>query len=275
MLKMFVVLLLGLVVTATANAGGSPVEKDPTSTAKSSFSTDESDLWWNPNESGWGMQLVQQGAQIFATLFIYRSDGAPTWATALLNPAGNFTWNGPLYVTSGPWFGGPFDPAAVGARLAGSLTFSAPLVSSGTVSYSIDGVQVTKQVVRQLFNYDNYNGAYVVTVNLTQSSCFPPIANGTGTGAFAISVSHSGTSMAMTWVFPTGETCVYSGSYSQAGRMGDFRGTYSCSTGEVGNMAFFEMTNRVGMLSGRLEGQSTNAGCHYTGRFTGLDPSKP
>ena len=75
--------------------------------------------------------------------------------------------------------------------------------------------------------------------------------------------------------FPRGQVCVYSGAYSQAGRMGDFRGTYSCSTGEVGNMAFFEMTNRVGMLSGRLEGPSTNIGCHYTGRFTGLDPSKP
>ena len=58
-------------------------------------------------------------------------------------------------------------------------------------------------------------------------------------------------------------------------RSGQFSGTYSCSSREVGTMVFAEMTNRVGMMSGRLIGQSTNNGCHYTGRFTGLDPNKP
>jgi hypothetical protein len=258
-----------------ANATDPPLDKEPAPAPKTSFSTDESDLWWNPNESGWGMQLVQQGEIIFATLFIYRSDGAPTWVTAALNPTGHLTWSGGLYSTSGPWFGGPFNSAQVGVRQVGTLTFSAPFVNQGTVSYSIDGVPVTKQVERQLFNYDNYNGSYVVTVNLTASSCFAASQNGSGTGAFAISVSHSSTSMGMTWVFPGGQVCVYSGSYLQAGRIGNFQGAYSCSTGEVGNMTLFEMTNRIGMLSGRLEGQSSNIGCHYTGRFAGLDPSKP
>jgi hypothetical protein len=269
-----VFLALALIVMPIQSARSSPSEKVAGSAPKSSFSTDQSDLWWNPNESGWGMQLVQQGGRIFATLFIYGSNGTPTWATALLDATGGFTWSGPLYVTTGPWFGGPFNPATVGARQAGTLTFTAQSVQTGSVTYSIDGVVVTKQIERQLFNYDNYNGSYVVTVNLTASSCFVG-SNGTGTGAFAISVSHSATNMAMTWVFPGGQTCVYTGAYSQAGRFGQFLGTYSCSTGEMGNMEFFEMTNRVGMLSGRLQGQSTNHGCHYTGRFTGLDPNKP
>src|SRR6185312_8356183 len=115
----------------------------------------------------WGMQLVQQGSRIFATLFIYRADGTPMWATALLDSTGGLTWSGPLYLTTGPWFGGPFNPGAVGNRLAGTMTFSSQFVETGTVTYSIDGVVVTKQVERRLFNYDNYNGAYVVTVNLT------------------------------------------------------------------------------------------------------------
>ena len=29
------------------------------------FSTDQSDLWWVPSESGWGMQLVHRGSLIF------------------------------------------------------------------------------------------------------------------------------------------------------------------------------------------------------------------
>lgn len=41
-----------------------------TEVCATSYSTDSSDLWWNPNESGWGMQLVQQGSFVFATVFI-------------------------------------------------------------------------------------------------------------------------------------------------------------------------------------------------------------
>src|SRR5689334_9292763 len=243
---------------------------------KSSFSTDVSDLWWNPNESGWGMQLVQQGSMVFATLFIYGPDNTARWATAQLEPVASLTWTGPLYITNGPWFGGPFNPANVGIRQAGTMTFSAPLVASGTVTYSIDGVQVTKHVERQLLTYDNYNGSYVVSVNLTASGCFNPALNGVGTGLMSMSVNQAGTAMSMSWFFPTNSsTCAYNGSYGQSGRMGKFNGGFSGSTGEVGTMTLFEMTNRIGMMSGRLNGQGSNTGCKYTGRFTGLDPSKP
>jgi hypothetical protein len=81
--------------------------------------------------------------------------------------------------------------------------------------------------------------------------------------------------MTMNWVFPDGTTCTYGGTYSQLGKFGTFNGPYSCSSGEVGTMRFFEMTNRVGMVSGRLRGSSSNIGCQYTGRFTGLDPNVP
>ena len=264
-----------LLVSVASSGQGSTDSKDNAGYPKSSFSTDQSDLWWNPSESGWGMQLVQQDSLIFATLFIYGTDGRPTWVVAQLNSVGPLTWSGPLYVTSGPWFGGPFNPNTVGVRQAGTLTFSAPLVVSGTVNYSIDGMSVTKQVQRQTLTNDNYNGAYFVGVNLTSSGCFNSSANRSGTGGMAMSVSQQGTSMAMRWDFQDGTVCTYNGSYSQAGRMGRFNGNYSCSDGEVGTMTLFEMTNRIGMMSGRLNGQGSNTGCRYTGRFTGLDPNKP
>ena len=46
-----------------------------------SFSTDQSDLWYVESESGWGLQLVQRGNVIFATLFVYDTNGTPTWYT--------------------------------------------------------------------------------------------------------------------------------------------------------------------------------------------------
>lgn len=43
-------------------------------------STDYTDLWWNSpdnSESGWGVNVVQQGDIVFATFFIYGADGTP------------------------------------------------------------------------------------------------------------------------------------------------------------------------------------------------------
>ena len=36
-----------------------------------SFSNDQSDLWWNSSENGWGIQFVERGKTIFATMFVY------------------------------------------------------------------------------------------------------------------------------------------------------------------------------------------------------------
>ncbi len=52
------------------------------------FSTDSSDLWYIPTESGWGANVVQQNEIIFVTLFVYSQSGAPTW---FVGPATTFT----------------------------------------------------------------------------------------------------------------------------------------------------------------------------------------
>jgi hypothetical protein len=110
-----------------------------------SFSTDQSDLWWVPTESGWGIQFVQRGSVIFATIFVYGPTNVPIWYTATLNSVGSFVWTGDLYLTSGPWFAAtPFDPNAVGLRRVGPMTWNATTTTTGTLTYVVDGVPVTK-----------------------------------------------------------------------------------------------------------------------------------
>jgi hypothetical protein len=259
---------LCLVVSLVAGA-------ETTSSLKTAVTTDISDIWWNASESGWGMQLVQEDDIAFATIFIYGPDGKPTWVTAQLTHQGNLVFSGVLYVTTGPYYAGAFNPANVTIRAAGNMTFTLQNVSAGQVQYTVDGISVTKQVVRQTLKADNYNGSYFVAVNLTQSGCFNPANNDSGTGALGISVSHTPTAMSMVWQFDTTDICTYSGTFSQTGKMGRFSGPFTCTTGETGSMTFFEMTNRIGMLSGRLQGTSTTFGCAYTGRFTGLNPNSP
>ena len=43
-----------------------------------------SDVWWNPNESGWGVNISQQADFLFVSFFVYGPIGQPFWHTAQL-----------------------------------------------------------------------------------------------------------------------------------------------------------------------------------------------
>jgi hypothetical protein len=263
-------------VTCTALActlaHGAPADVTP----KTSFSTDWSDIWWNSSESGWGMQLVQEGSTVFATLFVYGPDNKPTWIIATLTVGNNGVLSGPTYVTTGPFYGAAsFDTNSATIRQVGTMTITFSDVATGQLTYTVDGVTVNKRIVRQSVATDNYAGTYLTAVNLTQANCTNPANNSSGSGTVAIGVTQSGSAMTMTWTFSGSVSCTYTGSYSQNGRLGLFAGPFSCTDGDKGTMTFFELTNRIGIMSGRLSGQSTTFGCNYSGRFSGVDPNFP
>src|SRR5712691_8686942 len=107
-----------------------------------SFSNDQSDLWWNADENGWGIQFVQRGSTIFATMFVYDASGNPTWYVAGMQgtkPNGMLTFTGDLFATHGPWFGAvPYSPAATGAKV-GTMTWQKQAGMAGTLTYSVNG----------------------------------------------------------------------------------------------------------------------------------------
>lgn len=113
--------------------------------------TNYQDLWWNPAESGWGINLTHQGNIIFATLFTYTSSGRDGWMVASnlsRQPDGSFT--GPLYVTSGPPFNTqPWRP--ITSNEVGAMTLRFASGEAGTLNYSVSGTNVSKNIVRQVF----------------------------------------------------------------------------------------------------------------------------
>ena len=108
-------------------------------------------LWWNPAESGWGLNVNHQGSILFATLFTYAADGRDLWLVAsALNaqPDGSFT--GQLLRTSGPPFNAsPWPGIAFSVVGTMTLRFSSP--EAGTLQYTFDGTPVSKTIVRQVF----------------------------------------------------------------------------------------------------------------------------
>jgi hypothetical protein len=92
------------------------------------YMPDASDLWWNPNESGWGVNLVEQGTILFATLFVYDANGRAHWyvspdmqASSLNTPTDQpVTFMGTLYETTGPVAAENFNPSQVVGRRVGT-----------------------------------------------------------------------------------------------------------------------------------------------------------
>jgi hypothetical protein len=118
-----------------------------------SFEFNVQDLWWNPAESGWGINFAHQDDTIFATLFTYDASGKGMW---LVMPDGEAdattgVYNGKLYSTRGPAFNAqPWTattPTEVGAM---SLDFKDG--NSATLNYTVNGVPVQKTIQRQVFS---------------------------------------------------------------------------------------------------------------------------
>ena len=113
--------------------------------AQSVPATNYTDMWWNPNESGWGVSLVQHAShQVYAVWYTY-DPREPDPATGQFKPlwivmAGG-TWTaprtltGPVYVLNGT----PFSQSGSNRQIntVGSFTFNFTDNNNGTFTYNI------------------------------------------------------------------------------------------------------------------------------------------
>ena len=104
---------------------------------------DVTDMWFDPAESGWGVNFIHQGNTLFGTLFVFGADGQPKWFVAPNVSGDGGVYTGHLHDCTGPWFAAAFDPASVSCRDAGTLRFE-PGEGQGNFEYTIDGVQATR-----------------------------------------------------------------------------------------------------------------------------------
>jgi hypothetical protein len=113
------------------------------------------DMWWNPAESGWGLNLTHHASgQVFGVWYTYAAPNRPYW---LILSGGQWVngnvFTGKLYTVSGPHFAQPaFDTTKVITREVGvmTLTFNGD-GNSAAFTWSVDGVTGVKLIVRQPF----------------------------------------------------------------------------------------------------------------------------
>lgn len=205
-------------------------------------------------------------------MFVYSSSGAPIWyvasgASYTGQQGGSLVFSGPLYQTNGPWFGGAFDPNAVGVRQVGSITFNFSEISAGTVSYTVDGVSVSKSITRQTWRTNLLTGNYLGAAVGTYSGC--PSGNGAAEEPGVFTVTHPGSTITIQAAYSVGYSCTYSGTYQQSGRMGTINGTVSCSNGAQGSFTAVELEGSISGMTGRAFAQLRGS-CSWSGRFGGL-----
>jgi hypothetical protein len=159
-------------------------------------------LWWGAaSQSGWGVNLVQQGTTVFATWFTYDTDGSGMW---LVMPngaaAGANTYQGTLYRTTGPWVNAAsFDPAQVRANVVGTATFAFSDSNTGVFTAVVNGATVTKAITREIY------GSAAPTCAVGGSAGSTPNyqdlwwqASGAESG-WGLNVTHQGDTLMATW----------------------------------------------------------------------------
>jgi hypothetical protein len=114
---------------------------------------DYTDMWWNPDEPGWGVSIQHHADnRVFVTHYGYDRDGRPTW---LVMPEAAwitaFAIEGAVYRTSGPGSEAAYDARRFSAAPVGSARIEFGHAGQATLDLAVDGRTVTKPIRRQAF----------------------------------------------------------------------------------------------------------------------------
>jgi hypothetical protein len=233
-------------------------------------------LYSTPGESGSGVTATHEEPVIFLTFYVYRSDRSAYWLTATVVRAadvnGSVNYTGDLYETSGPPLGGPFDPNTVKYRPVGTVSWVAKDAYTVTVSYTVDGVAITKTLTRYTLNNLNFAGTYLGTIGYQTTNCSSPGNNGR-TFAELGNMTVTQAPNALTIVVQGSTTCTLSGDYTQQGSWGHSAGTFSCSDGTSGPMVIVAMQMTAAGFTAQYAVGTTQ--CVLQGALSGIFRSGP
>lgn len=244
--------------------------------ANTSTTPDYSDVWYNPAESGWGVNIAQNNGVIFLSLYTYGADNMPRWYFASgMTTTNGTTFTGDFFRTQGTVFFQPWNPSQFAVTPVGTATLNFTSPSTATFNYTVDGVSVTKSISRFTLANDNFSGVYLGGLAANTTGCS---LNTSGGYLFAnrLVVTHSTNTPRFTVDFFTSNgqsaTCVFQGVYVQTGRTGSIpNGGWACSGG-LNNSGTFSMTEIQVSQSGlNAKFQGRDQVCSsITGFFGGL-----
>ena len=160
-----------------------------------------SDLWWNQNESGWGMMLNHQGDIIFAPWYTYGSDGKARWYIVQATRQADGSYSGPVAQTTGT----PFNlingaPSSKTTTTVGSATFRFTSNSAATIAYTIGTVSQSKAITRQQYTAtDTTCTAQPAATSRTSSQNYQDLWWVPAESGWGVNLAHQGDILFAAW----------------------------------------------------------------------------
>ena len=237
------------------------------------------DVYYDPNEAGWGVFLVQSDTTQFLAFFIYGQDGKPIWYTAELKEDASGNYVGALYAITGTYFPLPWQGYNIAP--AGTASFEPIDTYSATLRYTVNGIPtVVKSVRRQNLADYQLAGNYSGSMSGTISDCPSPSDNDAHfRGRYGLVVTQAGgaaSTLTFTFVDPehAGFACTITGPLTLLGRLYQMaNGTMSCFESGSALTPFpvtIDSYHPTGQgIEGRLSGMESN-GCVLSLRFAAV-----
>jgi hypothetical protein len=142
-------------------AGNGVVAPPPPPPAPVASTVYVTDLWWNPSEPAWSLNIVHHkqlvvggpgSDALVATWNTFDANLAPTWVTLTSGSwTSGQTFTGVLHQTTGPYFGNPYLPGQAVDSVVGSATLTFSDANNGTLVYTLFGVTSSRAIVRKPF----------------------------------------------------------------------------------------------------------------------------
>jgi hypothetical protein len=199
-------------------------------------------LWWNANESGWGATITQQSSIMFVTMFVYDTVGNPVWYTVSCTISGTSCRGDMLRIRGGTPPPTTWNGSGITVTKVGAMTLNFDSNDSASMSYTLDGNLIAKQITRQIFGpaptaAPGLAGQWQGAIIEARSNCSQTQNNGNratyGQYDIGMGVGASG-ALVISLAGVTGLQCAYNGNFTTNGARLEANGAMSCNDGKRG-----------------------------------------
>jgi cellulose 1,4-beta-cellobiosidase len=136
---------------AAGNCSAQSTAVSATTFAVAQPTGDYTGAWYNANESGWGLSVIRgPNTGLYGIImYHYNQSASPTWYFMSGGSFNGNVYSVPVTLYSGPFFGGPFNPALVTSPVVGSATINFTSATNATLTYTIGTTApVTKNITK-------------------------------------------------------------------------------------------------------------------------------
>ena len=231
------------------------------------------DWWWDPSQSGMGLNVGQQNDTLFVAWFNYGDDTKASFLTmgGVLN--GN-ALTGTLYRNTGPAPGPNYNPAQVKQIAVGTATISFNSNTDATLTYSYDNKAGNMALQRFSFAEPNLNQAWLALDTNTITNCSNPTFNGSSSEIRNVKIQKSsGTNFTITDTSLDGkDVCTASMVGQYAGSRLTANGSLVCNGGSASTATIDDLTIQSDFLNlfYTVTGMQGDRSCIQKGALTGV-----